>query len=82
MMEKAAKRRDRFHNRILLLLVETKNFSTSGAVVNVRIVGKYGGLTSLNATLDAGGTTSLSTWRVSTVVPAGFATIQARATAP
>jgi hypothetical protein len=51
--------------------------------VNVRIVGKYGGLTALDIfTPQPGGTTSLSTCQVNAVIPAGFATIQARATQP
>lgn len=63
------------------IILETKNFSTAGGKVNVRIVGKYGGFTSLDITApNAGGTTSLSTWQVNTIMPAGFATIQARAT--
>lgn len=63
------------------IVVETKNFSTAGGKVNLRIVGKYGGFTSLDINSpNAGGTTSLSTWQVNTIMPAGFATIQARAT--
>ncbi|MGL4398507.1 MAG: hypothetical protein ACRCXD_01450 [Luteolibacter sp.] len=63
------------------IVVETKNFSTAGGKVNLRIVGKYGAFTSLDInTPVAGGTTSSSLWQVNTVMPAGFATIQARAT--
>jgi hypothetical protein len=36
----------------------------------------------VNATLDSGGTSALSTWRVSTTLSPGFVTLQARATAP
>ena len=65
----------------VIVVLETRNFATAGAVVNVRIVGKYGAFTSVNAALDNGGTTALSTWRIpNATLPPGFATIQARAT--
>lgn len=63
------------------IVVETKNFSTAGGKVNLRIAGKYGAFTSLDInTPQPGGTTSSSFWQVNTIMPAGFATIQARAT--
>ena len=43
---------------------------------------KFGNANSVNATLDAGGTSALSTWRISTTLAPGFVTLQARATAP
>lgn len=69
-------------NTPVTIVLETRNFATAGAVVSVRIANKYGGYGWYNATLDSGGTTTLSTWRVSTTLAAGFVTLQARATGP
>lgn len=69
-------------NTPVIIVLETRNFATAGAVVSVRIGNKYGNPTSVNATLDAGGTTMVSTWRVSTTLAPGFVTLQARATGP
>ena len=69
-------------NTPVTIVLETRNFATAGAIVAVRVVGKFGGFTSLNATLDAGGTTTLSTWRVNATLVPGFTTLQARATGP
>jgi SH3-like domain-containing protein len=64
------------------IVLETRNFATAGAVVAVRVANKFGGAAWVNATLDSGGTSALSTWRVSTTLAPGFVTLQARATAP
>ena len=69
-------------NTPVTIVLETRNFATAGAVVAVRVANKFGGAASLNATLDGGGTSTLSTWRVSTTLAPGFVTLQARATAP
>jgi hypothetical protein len=72
-------------NTPVTIVLETRNFATAGAVVSVRVANKYygeGGSFWLNATLDSGGTSVLSTWRVSTTLVPGFVTLQARATAP
>ena len=70
-------------NTPVTVVLETRNFATAGAVVSVRITQKFGTYTTVNATLDSGGTTTLSTWRVNNVTIApGFTTLQARATAP
>jgi plastocyanin len=69
-------------NTPVTIVLETRNFATAGAVVSVRVANKYGGASSYNATLDSGGTSVLSTWRVSTTLAPGFVTLQARATAP
>ena len=69
-------------NTPVTIVLETRNFATAGAVVSVRVANKFGGATSYNATLDSGGTSVLSTWRVSTTLAPGFVTLQARATAP
>jgi hypothetical protein len=63
-------------------VLETCNFATAGAVVSVRVARKYGGAYGVLATLDSGGTSVLSTWRVETTLDPGFVTLQARATAP
>lgn len=69
-------------NTPVTIVLETRNFATAGAVVSVRVANKYGGAGWYNATLDNGGTSVLSTWRVSTTLAPGFVTLQARATAP
>ena len=69
-------------NTPVTIVLETCNFATAGAVVSVRVANKFGGASSYNATLDSGGTSTLSTWRVSTTLAPGFVTLQARATAP
>lgn len=69
-------------NTPVTIVLETRNFATAGAVVSVRVANKYGGAGLYNATLDSGGTSALSTWRVSTTLSPGFVTLQARATAP
>jgi hypothetical protein len=69
-------------NAPVTIVLETRNFATAGAVVRVRIANKYGGFGWYNATLDSGGTSVLSTWRLSTTLAPGFVTLQARATAP
>ncbi|MCX6876785.1 MAG: hypothetical protein NTW21_23685 [Verrucomicrobia bacterium] len=70
-------------NTPVTIVLETRNFATAGAVVAVRIANKFSiPATTVNATLDSGGTSVLSTWRVSTTLAPGFVTLQARATAP
>ena len=72
-------------NTPVTVVLETRNLATAGAVVSVRIANKFGNgtATTVNATLDGGGTTTLSTWRATNVTIApGFTTLQARATAP
>jgi hypothetical protein len=69
-------------NTPVTIVLETRNFATAGAVVKVRIAKKFDVAASVNATLDSGGTSALSTWRVSTTLAPGFVTLQARATAP
>ena len=69
-------------NTPVTIVLETRNFATAGAVVAVRVANKFGGYGWYNATLDSGGTSTLSTWRVSTTLVPGFVTLQARATAP
>ena len=69
-------------NTPVTIVLETRNFATGGAVVAVRIANKYGNATTLNATLQGGGTTVLSTWTLSTSLAPGFVTLQARATQP
>jgi hypothetical protein len=69
-------------NTPVTIVLETRNFATAGAVVSVRVANKYGGAGWYNATLDSGGTSALSTWRVETTLAPGFVTLQARATAP
>jgi len=69
-------------NTPVTIVLRTENFATAGAVVALRIANKYGGATTLNATLQGGGTTTLSTWTLSTTLAPGFVTLQARATQP
>jgi plastocyanin len=69
-------------NTPVTIVLETRNFATAGAVVSVRVANKYGSAAWHNATLDDGGTSALSTWRVTTTLAPGFVTLQARATAP
>ncbi len=69
-------------NTPVTIVLETRNFATAGAIVAVRITNKYGSATSINATLQGGGTTTLSTWTLSTTLAPGFVTLQARATQP
>lgn len=69
-------------NTPVTIVLETRNFATAGAVVAVRIAYKYGSATTVNATLQGGGTTALSTWTLSTTLAPGFVTLQARATQP
>jgi hypothetical protein len=69
-------------NTPVTIVLETRNFATAGAVVSVRVADKYGSYSWYNASLDGGGTSVLSTWRVSTTLAPGFVTLQARATAP
>ncbi len=69
-------------NTPVTIVLRTENFATAGAVVSVRIANKYGGATTVNATLQGGGTTTLSTWTLSTTLAPGFVTLQARATQP
>ena len=69
-------------NTPVTIVLETCNFATAGAVVSVRVANKFGGYGWYNATLDSGGTSTLSTWRVSTTLVPGFVTLQAPATAP
>jgi plastocyanin len=67
-------------NTPVTIVLRTENFATAGAVVAVRIANKFGSATTLNATLQSGGTTALSTWTLSTTLSPGFVTLQARAT--
>jgi plastocyanin len=67
-------------NTPVTIVLETRNFATAGAVVSVRIANKYGGASTVNAALQGGGTTALSTWTVNTTLAPGFVTLQARAT--
>ena len=69
-------------NNPVTIAIETRDFTTGGATVAVRIANKYGGATSLPATLQSGGTSTLSTWLLSTTLPPGFTTLQVRATQP
>jgi len=69
-------------NTPVTVVLRTENFVTAGAVVALRIINKYGSATTLNATLQGGGTTTLSTWTLSTTLAPGFVTLQARATQP
>ena len=69
-------------NTPVTIVLETCNFATAGAVVSVRVANKFGGYGWYHATLDSGGTSTLSTWRVSTTLVPGFVTLQAPATAP
>ena len=65
----------------ITVLVQTTNFATNGAV-QVRDVGQFGPATWRPATLVAGGTYASATWSVSGVFPAGYTTLQAKATVP
>lgn len=69
-------------NTPVTVVLQTQNFATAGAVVAVRVANKYGNSTTVNATLQGGGTTALSTWTLSTTLAPGFVTLQARATQP
>lgn len=69
-------------NTPVTVVLKTYNFATAGAVVALRIANKFGGGSTVNATLQGGGTTVESTWTVSTTLAPGFVTLQARATAP
>jgi hypothetical protein len=69
-------------NTPVTVVLKTYNFATAGAVVALRIANKFGGASSINATLQGGGTSAESTWTVSTTLAPGFVTLQARATAP
>lgn len=69
-------------NTPVTVVLKTYNFATAGAVVALRIANKYGGAGFVNATLQGGGTSTESTWTVSTTLAPGFVTLQARATAP
>ena len=60
--------------------IKTYNFATAGAMFTLRIAGKYGSANTVNATALAGGTTAETTWRVTQILPAGFSTLQVRAT--
>jgi hypothetical protein len=68
-------------NTPVTIVLKTYNFSTAGGVVTLRIANKFGGATTVNATLQ-GGTSAESTWTVNTTLAPGFVTLQARATAP
>lgn len=62
------------------ILIETQNFPIEG-VVQLNITPKFGNRTTLNATRQSGDITS-AIWRVQTILPQGFVTLQARATQP
>lgn len=62
------------------ILLETKNLPTNG-VVSVRLNPKYGQAVWLNAAIVSGDI-NIATWKATTTPPAGFFTLQARATAP
>lgn len=71
-----------YKNTPVTVVLKTYNFATAGAVVALRIANKHGGGGFINATLQGGGTSTESTWTVSTTLAPGFVTLQARATAP
>lgn len=62
------------------ILIQTQNFPIEG-VVQLNITPKFGSRTTLNATRLSGDITS-AIWRVQTILPQGFVTLQARATQP
>jgi hypothetical protein len=62
------------------IVLQTQNFPIQG-VLTLRVTPKYGGATILYPTYVSGNVNQAS-WQVSAVLPAGFCTLQARATAP
>jgi hypothetical protein len=62
------------------ILIETRDFPIDG-VVRLFVSPKFGNRSTYTATRLSGNVTS-STWRVTTTLPQGFVTLQARATQP
>lgn len=62
------------------ILIETRDFPIEG-VVQLNIIPKFGNRTRLTATRISGDI-NVATWRVTTTLPQGFVTLQARATQP
>ena len=68
-------------NTPVTIVIETRNFATAGGVVSIRQSGKFGPVNVVNATFASGNST-LALWQATMTLPPGFATMQARATAP
>ncbi len=68
------------NNAPVNILIETRDFPIEG-VVQLNIIPKFGARSTLAATRLSGDIT-LATWRVTTTLPQGFVTLQARATQP
>jgi hypothetical protein len=62
------------------ILIETRDFPVEG-VVQLNVIPKFGNRTRLTATRISGDI-NVATWRVTTTLPQGFVTLQARATQP
>lgn len=68
------------NNNPVNILIETRDFPIEG-VVQLAVIPKFAGRSMLPAT-RIGGDINLATWRVTTTLPKGFVTLQARATQP
>jgi hypothetical protein len=68
------------NNAPVNILIETRDFPIEG-VVQLAVIPKFGGRSWLTATRISGDI-NLATWRVTTTLPQGFVTLQARATQP
>jgi len=68
------------NNAPVNILIETRDFPIEG-VVQLAVIPKFAGRSWLTAT-RLSGDINLATWRVTTTLPNGFVTLQARATQP
>lgn len=69
------------NNDPVTVVIETRNFATSGSVVSVRQAGKFSATVVTNASFTSGDST-LALWEATVTLAPGFASMQARATAP
>ncbi len=68
------------NNAPVNILIETRDFPIEG-VVQLAVIPKFGNRSWFTAT-RIGGDINVATWQVTTVLPQGFVTLQARATQP
>jgi hypothetical protein len=68
------------NNSPVQILIETRDFPIEG-VVQLAVIPKFGGRSWLPAT-RLSGDINVATWSVTTTLPQGFVTLQARATQP
>ncbi|MEP4078027.1 hypothetical protein [Haloferula sp.] len=69
------------NNDPVVIVIETRNFATAGSVVSVRQAGKFGATFVTSASYSSGDST-MALWEATVTLAPGFATMQARATAP